>query len=774
MREAIRSGVHGGLAAWQVLVIATVLASPTTMPALFVVVAHAFLAALAVAGRVRGWSTEILLIGVYAVQVLDVLATEDLASAYGYVVLWAAILQTGTPCLSLPGRRAALISVGAAAVAAVLFGTIGPERESGAGILVAVLGLVLAVGGRGFRAELLRRALRVDTDLSVANEAERMARWHAARERSADVAARALHDGVLNSLTVLARGAPPGNGAVVRAQCADDARRARALVAGSAPPPMTIGQVVEALPLPVRRRGLDDVEVAAIVTSLAPGTLDDVVAAVGELLRNAARHSGAAEVELDIHLVDDAIRVVVSDGGRGFDGTAVPGRGLAESVLRRCARVGATVDLVTAPGAGTTVTVAVRRTVDSAASAATHGAGVRAWQQIRLRSALTWAALVGVSLAVQDLVVRLFGLPSTSLVTVLVLAGVVLGWWTCRHGRAMPAWCSILMMVPLGVVPIVGAQAVSADSSALLGLSAISLTAVLALLAVAPRTRTPFVAGVTVMVAASAGASLVMLLRGEPGYGLVLVLLVPQLGQLAGLVDFFARLDVLARQAAAAAAIVEEAREHLAGAEADAEIRAGLRRSSLDRTIELLEDIAVGRRDPRDPATMDRCAMEEHHLRQMLAIGSASSRDGWRCAALEHARRCGVVLDLTSDTAVLPTTVRRGLIELLRRLVDEVPPASVVGVSTWSGDGSWRVAVTAPEGVTHGLQDPSEQRWAGVAADLTRAQERDVLELAGPAQAVDASTARTTRRSRRWSLARSNGPEQVISASVAPVADASA
>ena len=47
-----------------------------------------------------------------------------------------------------------------------------------------------------------------------------------------------------------------------------------------------------------------------------------------ELPENAARHAGVDEADLVITRTDGVLEVEVTDRGRGFDGSVVPGRGL--------------------------------------------------------------------------------------------------------------------------------------------------------------------------------------------------------------------------------------------------------------------------------------------------------------------------------------------------------------------------------------------------------------------------------------------------------------
>jgi signal transduction histidine kinase len=80
----------------------------------------------------------------------------------------------------------------------------------------------------------------------------------------------------------------------------------------------------------------------------------DVFLSFKEALNNVVRHAGCRRVAIDVRLEDGRIRVTVSDDGVGFDTSRPAGHGLS-SLRRRAARLGGTVSIRSAPGAGTTI-----------------------------------------------------------------------------------------------------------------------------------------------------------------------------------------------------------------------------------------------------------------------------------------------------------------------------------------------------------------------------------------------------------------------------------
>lgn len=94
-----------------------------------------------------------------------------------------------------------------------------------------------------------------------------------------------------------------------------------------------------------------------------------------EALQNAAKHAGAAHVIVTLALDGDELEFGVADDGRGFtvgDGTS--GSGM-HNMRDRMSAVGGTLEVVSAPGAGTTVRGRVPLQAFAAAHAATSASG---------------------------------------------------------------------------------------------------------------------------------------------------------------------------------------------------------------------------------------------------------------------------------------------------------------------------------------------------------------------------------------------------------------
>jgi len=78
-----------------------------------------------------------------------------------------------------------------------------------------------------------------------------------------------------------------------------------------------------------------------------------------EALNNVARHAGATEVSVSLHASDAQVTLSVQDNGIGFDPAIAPPAGhFGVSIMReRAQQIGATLDITSAPGSSTRVTV---------------------------------------------------------------------------------------------------------------------------------------------------------------------------------------------------------------------------------------------------------------------------------------------------------------------------------------------------------------------------------------------------------------------------------
>ena len=174
-------------------------------------------------------------------------------------------------------------------------------------------------------------------------------------EERADMAAH-LHDSVLQTLALIQRTDDPRR-VVTLARVQE--RELRRWLYDSTP---TDGPELlsRALQKEVDRiENTFDVPVELVTVGDRP--VDDrvraMVAAAGEALTNAARHSGADQVSVYSEVTEGSADIWVSDLGRGFDthDVAPDRRGIAESIVGRMQNHGGTAAVSSEPGEGTEV-----------------------------------------------------------------------------------------------------------------------------------------------------------------------------------------------------------------------------------------------------------------------------------------------------------------------------------------------------------------------------------------------------------------------------------
>ncbi len=287
--------------------------------------------------------------------------------------------------LLLPGRVLGPITL-AGAGAALIWRRAGGEVRVGldqgllaggaraaAGVLLVAGGLALAIGQSGGIGPVVAAALSAGTVAAgigllvaprlrrVRAEAEAERRERIRIEERERVAAR-LHDSVLQTLALIQR-MPDGESARRLARRQD--RELRAWLYGGEDPgaPATLGAALRAVAGEIE--DAYDVGVGLVQPADLPldPVLEALVEATREAVTNAAKHAGVERINVLVRISPDQVSVFVDDRGAGFDPAAVPAdrRGLRDSIRARLARVGGTVAIDTAPGAGTDIELLVPR-----------------------------------------------------------------------------------------------------------------------------------------------------------------------------------------------------------------------------------------------------------------------------------------------------------------------------------------------------------------------------------------------------------------------------
>lgn len=181
------------------------------------------------------------------------------------------------------------------------------------------------------------------------------------QEERAEVAAH-LHDSVLQTLALIQRSDDPKKMVTLaRAQ----ERELRRWLFDSSPVPGSdrLSTAIQAVADRIEAEYDIPVEVIGVGDTPFDEVTKPIVAAAGEALMNAAKHSGAGKVTVYHEVSDDTIEVFVTDQGKGFDPDTVDGdrHGLADSIVGRMRRHGGSATIVSEPGEGTEVALSIRR-----------------------------------------------------------------------------------------------------------------------------------------------------------------------------------------------------------------------------------------------------------------------------------------------------------------------------------------------------------------------------------------------------------------------------
>jgi signal transduction histidine kinase len=246
----------------------------------------------------------------------------------------------------------------AAAIVVIGYG-LGAGDPADAWLLV-----VETIVAAGLVAVIRGGARQADAIVAASLETERQIRAEEARRADEREQHRQLHDTVLSTLTMVAAGAFAGPAAALTAQAARDLR----VLQGLAGPPARPAGVAGVAPLTDLRPKLEQAAAStdelAVRLKLVPATLpspvaDQLVACVGEALRNVARHAGTGQAEVTVTGGAGWAVVKITDRGRGFDPDTTPPsrRGIRESIIGRMLAAGGRAAIASRPGAGTIVTV---------------------------------------------------------------------------------------------------------------------------------------------------------------------------------------------------------------------------------------------------------------------------------------------------------------------------------------------------------------------------------------------------------------------------------
>ncbi len=276
-----------------------------------------------------------------------------LVGVAGLVIAWRqADETTRSTWATQPSGWAAMARLAAGIALVTLAGVFAVAQSSGmddlldasAMLVLAALGLALLTGPWIYR---LTRELG----------AERTERIRT--QERADVAAH-LHDSVLQTLAILQKNA--NDPRMVQTLARRQERELREWLYGS--PPSTESTLRSALDAAARQVEDDHgvpVEIVAVGDIALTPDGDAMVRASREAIVNAAKHSGAASIDVYAEVGSGEVEVFVRDRGSGFDpdtvGDSSDGNrmGIRESIVARMERHGGSAKIRSAPGDGTEV-----------------------------------------------------------------------------------------------------------------------------------------------------------------------------------------------------------------------------------------------------------------------------------------------------------------------------------------------------------------------------------------------------------------------------------
>jgi signal transduction histidine kinase/phage shock protein PspC (stress-responsive transcriptional regulator) len=236
-----------------------------------------------------------------------------------------------------------------------------------AGLLLLVAAISLAVLGSGVRGALgtalatvvlgaIGVLLVVGPWLLRTNRALRFERSERIRSQErADVAAH-LHDSVLQTLALIQRQSSDPQ-AVARLARTQERELRRWLFESDDRAALQLSTALRDAAAEVEDAYAVPVEVVVVGDAPVGDEYAPLVAAAREALQNAAKHSGAHQVDVYVEVGGTGVEIFVRDRGVGFDPSAVPADrlGLRGSIVDRMVRHGGSADVRSQPGDGAEV-----------------------------------------------------------------------------------------------------------------------------------------------------------------------------------------------------------------------------------------------------------------------------------------------------------------------------------------------------------------------------------------------------------------------------------
>lgn len=654
--RSLRRAILWGTALWQLVMIVAVWAAPEADRYRTLLVAmHIGLVIVVLLVEHSRAPVGFVVTGLGVAAVVDWSVARSIDGVLCLATAWMNNLAHLVPSMLMRGRASRVASLVCGLGVPVGLLLVQPDWPITLATAALVTGAAIRKAGRSAVPLLDSYAHRVDELASDAErERQRAAAARSLSQRSAEQA-RTLHDTVVNTLAAVASGgAALVDGPAVRDRCRRDAQALQALLDGrdlrtDVAAVVTFGA---GLGLTVDRRGLDDDALESSAHRLPDSVVDAVCKAAQEALVNVAKHAGTNEARVEVTDDGEAFSISVTDHGSGFDGQLVPSRGLAESVVARCAEAGVSATVASRPGAGTTVTMRYHRPrpeVPESIESAPVENFMDSVATIRWRACWLWiVAIVVVGVFIEA--VNRFGLVSPAFAMLAVVAPVAL---LCRPSRARRPLGPALAGLVIASIPIaflLALAAVDFGRREAFQWQAMGVTAPLVGLLVMGRTRVPVILGLLALVGTAAAASVTVAQDGSTEAAAVIVIgTAVALVVMAGWAAFQRAVEYVGRRAAADQQMAAQARLERVRHEAAMAARARWHRVGMTQCLAMLRGLAAGVMDPADPTVQAACADEQEYLRQVMMLSPKLVRSGqWFVASLAQARTRGVHLEVRS------------------------------------------------------------------------------------------------------------------------------
>ncbi|RNI21130.1 hypothetical protein EFY87_12710 [Flexivirga caeni] len=722
MIQSIRQALLIGGVAWQVVVAGALLVSGGRIPRSVLLICL-LVAVLALAGSfdvLPGW---VALLAVYSSLYAYYYVAVELNSPFLFAVLWLQNLWWVLPAFVLRGW--ASIATSAVLLPALCLAELWMHPGWAADVprSATVTGVGMTIASLIARRSLVRYATFVEKSAADAVRARhRLAALRKAALESAEDR-RILHDTVINTLGSVAA----GRGAVsardlVRERCRSDVARVESRWAQrpTHAPVLNVDKWSVRYGVQVHYSGTPP---EVLVTVLPEAALQALDGAVGELVQNAAKHSGMTDVGVDAHVDEKQVTVTVHDGGVGFDGNIEPGRGLATSVLARARDAGIDASIMTAPGQGVDARLRWQRPEHAELDPPETATSLA--DAVEERLGWVWTAAVtavGVLIESANHPGRLtLAYPALALVAV----GAGLAW----SARLWPGWARALVVVYLVLAApacfVLAFGGVDFGQSSVIPWQAIAVTPTLILLRSNLHSRAGFWWAAAAVTTAVVVTTVVLQYHAQPAAPVVVVGAMPPLFVVTFWYVVIGVVRSLADRGQEAARAATQAR---AESEAEMAIARGRRElidGGLAKALELLRSIADGSRDPHASRVQQECSAHESYLRHTTLLDARMLWLGpWVIRAFAEARARGIQLVFRGGEGVDAESAdsAAALGALVLGAIAATPPGKSLSVSLYGGPKTDQLIIVGDgvreadlshlptgDGWSHGMQRLSEQ-----------------------------------------------------------------